>query len=293
MHKPVLLNEVIEWLNIKPGANIVDATLNGGGHTAGILEKYPDVKILGIEFDPDIFQEFQKKDISKKIIAINDSYTNLKVIAEKYDFRPDGIVFDLGLSSWHYEASGRGFSFRRDEILDMRFNPSISSGQVHTAADIVNNSDPRELERIIAEYGEEQFARDIAREIVNARKEKPVIRTLELVRVIEKAIPEWYKKRKIHFATKTFQALRVFVNDELNNVKQGVEAAIEVLNPGGRVVVISFQGLEDKIVKNIFKEKSKEGIIVLPTKRTIRPTWDEVKENPRARSAKMKVAEKT
>jgi len=248
MHKPVLLNEVIEWLNIKPGANIVDATLNGGGHTAGILEKYPDVKILGIEFDPDIFQEFQKKDISKKIIAINDSYTNLKVIAEKYDFRPDGIVFDLGLSSWHYEASGRGFSFRRDEILDMRFNPSISSGQVHTAADIVNNSDPRELERIIAEYGEEQFARDIAREIVNARKEKPVIRTLELVRVIEKAIPEWYKKRKIHFATKTFQALRVFVNDELNNVKQGVEAAIEVLNPGGRVVVISFQGLEDKML---------------------------------------------
>lgn len=288
-HTPVLLQEVIQWLNIRPGSKIIDATLNGGGHTAGILEKYPDVKILGIEFDPDIFREFQEKDISKNIIAVNDSYTNLKAIVEKYDFRPDGVIFDLGLSSWHYEKSGRGFSFRKDEILDMRFNPQVIK---RSAADLVNNSDPRELERIIIEYGEERFARDIAREIVKTRKEKPIIRTLELVRVIEKAVPEWYKKRKIHFATKTFQSLRVVVNDELNNVKQGVEVAIEILNPGGRLVVISFQGLEDKIVKNIFKEKLQEGIINLPTKRTIKPTWDEVKENPRARSAKMKVAEK-
>jgi len=292
VHKPVLLNEVIEWLNIKSGAKIIDATLSGGGHSVGILEKYPDTKILGIEFDPDIFREFQEKDISKKITAINDSYTNLKDIVAKHSFQPDGIVFDLGLSSWHYERSGRGFSFRRDEILDMRFNPSTGSGQVRTAADVVNNSDPRELERIISKYGEEQFARQIAEEIITARKEKSIIKTSELVVAIEKAVPDWYKKRKIHFATKTFQALRVVVNNELENVRTGVSQAIDVLSPGGRLVVISFQGLEDKIVKEIFRSKFKEGVITLPVKGTIKPSWEEVKSNPRARSAKMKVAEK-
>ena len=287
-HKSVLLNEVIEWLNIKPGVKIIDATLSGGGHSSGILEKYPDTKILGIEYDPDIFLELQKKEIWSKIIGVNDSYTNLEKIIEENDFKPDGIIFDLGLSSWHYE-SGRGFSFRRDEILDMRFNPQRTE---KTAAYIVNNSDPKELQRIISEYGEEHFAESIAKEIVNARKIKPIIKTLDLVRAIDGAVPGWYKKRKIHFATKTFQALRIAVNDELNNVRKGVQSAIDALNPGGRLVVISFQGMEDKIVKDIFKKNVKEGIITLPIKGTIKPEWEEVKNNPRARSAKMKVAEK-
>lgn len=291
IHKPVLLSEVIKWLNIKPDSKIIDATLNGGGHTAGILEKYPDTRILGIEFDPDIFQEFQRGQLAGKVIAVNDSYTNLKNIVERYEFRPNGIIFDLGVSSWHYE-SGRGFSFRRDEILDMRFNPSINSGQIITAADIVNTSDPKELERMLLEYGEEKFASQIVKEIISARKEKPLTRTLDLVRVIEKAVSEGYKKRKIHYATKTFQALRIAVNNELENVKRGIEAAIEVLNPGGRLVVISFQGLEDKIVKEIFRQKAKNGIITLPYKGTIKPKWEEVKNNSRARSAKMKIAEK-
>lgn len=292
IHKPVLLNEVVEWLNIRPGAKIIDATLNGGGHSIEILEKYPDIEILGIEWDPDIFQEFQNSEISKKVKAVNDSYVNLKKIVEQNDFHPDGIVFDLGLSSWHYESSGRGFSFKRDEILDMRFNPSASSGQVLTAADIVNSYEPGELERIIAEYGEEKFAGQIAKAIVRARKQRPIIKTLDLVKAIESAVPEGYKKRKIHFATKTFQALRIEVNDELGNVRAGVEAAIEALNPCGRLVVISFQGLEDKIVKEIFREKSKAGVVTLPYKGTIKPKWEEVRENPRARSAKMKTAEK-
>ncbi len=288
IHKPVLLNEVIEWLNIKPGAQIIDATLNGGGHTAGILEKYPDAKILGIEFDPDIFREFQKSEIASKVIAVNDSYTNLKNIVNQHGFRPDGIVFDLGLSSWHYE-SGRGFSFRRDEILDMRFNPQVTQT---TAADIVNKSDQKELEKIIFEYGEERFAPQISKEIVSARKEKPIVKTLDLVRVIERAVPGGYKKRKIHYATKTFQALRIAVNGELENVSKGVGQAIKALNPGGRLVVIAFHGLEDKIVKEIFKQKAKNNVIRLPYKGTIKPRWEEVKSNPRARSAKMKIAEK-
>ena len=288
-HKPVLLNEVIEWLNIKPGAKIIDATLSGGGHSIGILEKYPNTKILGIEFDPDIFREFQKKEISKQITAVNDSYVNLKKIAEEDDFKPDGIIFDFGLSSWHYESSGRGFSFRRDEILDMRFNPETT---LKSAADIVNNSDPRELQRIISEYGEEQFAGDIARSIIEARKAKSIIKTSELVDAVEKGVPSWYKHRKIHFATKTFQALRVAVNDELGNVSKGIQAAIEILNPGGRLVAISFQGSEDKIVKNILRQNFKEKVITLPVKGTIKPTWDEIRDNPRARSAKMKVCEK-
>src|SRR3989338_7841973 len=289
VHKPVLLNEVIEWLNIKPGAKIIDATLSGGGHAVGILEKYPDAKILGIEWDPDIFREFQKSEIAGKVVAVNDSYTNLQNIVREHDFYPDGIIFDLGLSSWHYELSGRGFSFKRDEILDMRFNPNTTET---TAADIVNKFDPKDLEEIIAEYGEERFASQIVKAIISARKEKPIIKTLDLVRVIEGAVPEGYKRRKIHFATKTFQALRIAVNDELGNVRRGVQAAIEVLNPGGRLIVISFHGLEDKIVKEIFKEKNKAGIITLPYKGTINPKWEEVKNNPRARSAKMKIAEK-
>lgn len=287
-----MLNEVMQYLNIRSGTKIIDATISSAGHSIGILEKYPDIKILGIEFDPDIFREFKNLYEKRGIIAVNDSYTNLKAIVEKYDFCPDGILFDLGLSAWHYESSKRGFSFRRDEILDMRFNPSTSSGQVMTAADITNNSDPKELERIISEYGEEQFAKMIAKEIVSARKVKPIITTFDLVRAIERAVPQWYKQRKIHFATKTFQALRIAVNDELNNVRQGVQAAIEVLNSEGRLVVISFQGLEDKIVKDIFKKNIKKEVIVQPIKGTIKPSWEEIQQNPRARSAKLKVAEK-
>jgi len=288
VHKPVLLSEVIEWLNIKPGNKIIDATLSGGGHVLGILEKYPGISILGIEWDPDIFQEFQGSELASQVIAVNDSYTNLKNIVAEHNFKPDGIIFDLGLSSKHFE-SGRGFSFRKDEPLDMRF--SLKDTQT-TAAEIINTWEAEELEKILLEYGEERFAPQIVKEIISTRREKPITTTLELVGVIGQVVPEGYKKRKIHFATKTFQALRIAVNDELGNVKKGIEAAIDVLNPGGRLVVITFQGLEDIIIKQIFKNKVKEGVITLPFKGSIKPKWEEVKENPRARSAKIKVAEK-
>jgi len=295
-HKSVMLNEVIEYLNIRPGAKIIDATLNGGGHVEGILERYPDIQVMGIEWDPDIFQEFLEKDAAKKIKAINDSYVNLKNIAEENGFElaspaggPDGIIFDLGVSSLHYEKSGRGFSFMKDEPLDMRFNPKTES---RTAADIVNTVSREELEGILADYGEEKFSKEISKKIVDSRKIKPITETTELVKIINESVPGWYKNKKIHPATKTFQALRIAVNNELDNVANGVSSAIEILKPGGRLIVISFHGLEDKIVREIFKNKAKAGIIKWVVKGTIKPKWEEVKQNPRARSAKMKVAEK-
>ena len=284
-----MLNEVIEYLNIKPGAKIIDATLNGGGHTQGILEKYPDIKILGIEWDPDIFQEFQKTETARHVIAVNESYTELKKIIEDQDFQPDGIIFDLGVSSMHYERSGRGFTFMKDEPLDMRFNPrSLSS----TAADVINSSSQEELEKILSEYGEERLSREISKGIIQARKEKPIIGTSELVTVIENSVPGWCRHKKIHPATKTFQALRIAVNNELDNVEKGVLTAIDVLKSGGRLIVISFHGLEDKIVREIFKQKSKEGIVRRVVGGTVKPKWEEVRQNPRARSAKMKIVEK-
>lgn len=293
MHKSVMLNEVIEYLDIKPGNKIIDATLNGGGHTVGIVEKYPDINVLGIEWDPNIFQEFKAKvkdkDFSERLIIVNDSYVDLKKIVEENGFQPDGIVFDLGLSSWHYEHSGRGFSFQKDEPLDMRFNPDTNP---KTAADVVNTANQPELEEILNLYGEEQFAESIAENIVSRRHIKPIISTNELVEVVKSSVPGWYKKRKIHPATKTFQALRIAVNGELENVEKGVMAAMDVLKPGGRLVVISFHGLEDKIVREIFKEKARAGVIKWVVKGTVKPEWEEVKNNPRARSAKMKICEK-
>lgn len=292
MHKSVMLNEVIEYLNIKPGVKIVDATLNGGGHTIGILEKYPETKVLGIEWDPDIFREFQEKTADRfadRLIIVNDSYVDLKKIVEEHGFQPDGIVFDLGLSSWHYEKSGRGFSFQKDEPLDMRFYPEKS---IKTAAEIINSSSREELEELLVLYGEEKFAARIADGIVRQRNVKPIFRTYELVQIVKDSVPLWYKKRKIHPATKTFQALRIAVNGELDNVEKGVMAAIGVLKKGGRLVVISFHGLEDKIVREIFKQKAGAGEIRWVIKGTVKPKWDEVKNNPRARSAKMKICEK-
>lgn len=296
MHTSVLLNEVLEYLDPKPGGQFIDATLNGGGHATAIAERIaPNGRLIGIEWDTELaeqaknnFAEGPYKDI---VTVVNDSYVNVADIAKRYDMRPDGVLFDFGLSSWHYEQSGRGFSFKGDEPLDMRFYASAGSTLV-PASQIVNMYEVAELEQIIRDYGEEQFSHQIAEAIGLARKESPIMTTSRLVAVIESAVPEWYKHRKLHCATKTFQALRVVVNNELDNVRAGIEAALEIVKPGGRVIAISFQGHEDKLVREIFKEQVKKNLIVLPAHRTIRPTWDEQQENRRSRSAKMKVAEK-
>lgn len=293
IHTPVMLKEVIEFLGTKPGMDIVDATLGGGGHSAAILEKIGhNGKVLGIEMDLELVSAAKLKIKNEKVknfIVVNDSYTNIEKVVREYNFRPNGILFDLGLSSWHYEKSGRGFSFRRDEPLDMRFNPYQ---EVKTAAEVVNTYSEEELEKIFREYGEEKFAKKIAGNIVHTRRRYPILKTSDLVEVINGSVPAWYKQKKIHFATKTFQALRVEVNSELKNIEKGVSSAIDVLEPGGRLVVISFHGLEDKIVREIFKKKSKEGVVKFVVKGTIKPSWEEIKSNLRARSAKMKVIEK-
>jgi 16S rRNA (cytosine1402-N4)-methyltransferase len=286
-HTPVLLNEVISFLNLDSAKVFVDCTLNGGGHTVEVLQKYPNIQIIGIEYDPVIFEKFQSRPESKMVTAVNDSYIHLKSILSSQGAVPDAILFDLGISSHHYE-SGRGFTFMKDEPLDMRFNPGLTL----TAADIVNTYSEEELTHILTLYGEEQFADQIAQEIGRVRDTKPIQTTGELVSLIQSVVPGWYRKKKIHPATKTFQALRIKVNDEMGNVEKGVAAAIESLRPGGKLAVISFHGLEDKIVREIFKAKAKEKVIEWVKRDTIRPTWNEIKSNPRSRSAKMKVVQK-
>ncbi len=291
MHTPVLLNEVIEALRLDAAKDIVDATLDGGGHTREIVTQYPQVRVLGMEWDPEEAREFRElnADILDRVTVVNDSYVNLRSAVAQHGFEPDGILFDLGLSSWHYESSGRGFSFRRDEPLDMRFNPETNH---KTAASILNGYEEEAIANILSRYGQEQFAREIAARIAHERTQKPILRTGDLVAIIERAVPPWYRQRKLHCATKTFQALRIAVNGELENVREGVTEAISVLQSGGRLVVISFQGLEDQLVREVFKEHARQGVIEWVTRQTIRPTWEEVQANPRSRSAKMKVVQK-
>lgn len=282
-HIPVLQKEVIQYLDPKPNENFVDATFGQGGHATLILEKNrPKGKVLGIELDPEMLERFKFQD---RLILVNDSYSNLKEIIKKYNFGPiNGILFDLGMSSWHLEESKRGFSFQRQEPLDMRFNPKSRL----QAKDIVNTWPEKEIEQILREYGEERFSRKIAKEIIETRKKNPIKSTFQLVEIIKKSTPSWYQRKRIYFATKTFQALRIAVNDELETIRQGLEQALDVLEKEGRLVVICFHSLEDRIVKNFLKEKAKQGLIKIQTKKPIKPCFEEIKTNKRSRSAKLR-----
>jgi len=318
IHKAVLQKEVLEYLDIKPNENFIDCTIGEGGHTLAILEENkPNGKVLGIDQDLEILKKIKFQD---RLILVNDSYINLKKIVEKYNFERvhpvrgqrvqaeaqrnqtsngvHGILFDLGMSSWHLEKSGRGFTFLKDEPLDMRYNPKVDS---LTAQEIINHWSESGIEKILKEYGEERFSRRIAREITKERQIKPIKTTFQLKEVVNRAVPPRYRHRRTprrsgsatlrgrHCATKTFQALRIAVNDELNNLKKVLPQVIEVLGPGGRIVIISFHSLEDRIVKNFFRDSSQLKII---TKKPIRPSQEELKLNRRARSAKLRAAVK-
>jgi 16S rRNA (cytosine1402-N4)-methyltransferase len=287
IHKSVLLKEVIEYLNVERNKNYVDCTIGEGGHSIEILKRNgPEGKVLGIEIDSELYKKLSEKKL-ERLILVNDSFKNLKEIIEREKFKNIyGILFDLGISSWHIEKSGRGFSFLRDEPLIMRYDLR----QKLTAEKIVNEWSEKEIERILREYGEEKFAKKISREIARARKVRPIKTTSQLVEVIKKAVPTFYQRKKIHFATKTFQALRIAVNNELENLKIALPQAIEVLEKGGRLVVISFHSLEDRIVKNFLKEKEREGKIKILTKKPIQPSKEEIIKNPRSRSAKLRCA---
>jgi len=257
-----------------------------------ILERNkPNGKVLGVDYDPQILEELKRKvhgtEFEKRLVLVCDNFANLEAIAEKHGFTSvSGVLFDLGLSSWHLEASGRGFSFWRGEPLDMRYNPQLNA---LTAEAILNTWSLKDIERILRVYGEERFSRRIAKEIVESR---PLRTTVDLVMAVERATPPWYHRRRIHFATKTFQALRVAVNNELENLEKALPQALNVLRSGGKLVVIAFHSLEDRVVKNFMRAKAKEGVVKILTKKPMRPSEKEVVENPKARSARLRVAVK-
>ncbi len=287
VHIPVLQKEVLQYLNPKPNKNFIDCTFGGGGHADNVLERIsPKGKILGIDRDSEILNGAELKD---RIIFVCDNFVNLKDIIKKEKFGPvQGILFDLGYCSWHLEKSERGFSFLINESLDMRYDPQ----SILTAEKIINSWPEKEIETILRELGEERFAKRIARGIISQRTVNPIKTTFQLIEAIKKAVPFWYQRKKIHFATKTFQALRITVNNELDNLKEALPQALEILEPGGRLVVISFHSLEDRIIKNFFKSLAKEGSLKILTKKPVIPTLKELKVNPRSRSAKLRAAQK-
>jgi 16S rRNA (cytosine1402-N4)-methyltransferase len=285
MHIPVLLKEVIEYLNVKPNSNYIDCTLNGGGHTREILKRNgPEGKVLGIEIDKEIFEKIEKEKI-ERLIPVNDSYINIKEVAEKKEFNNiNGILFDIGMSSYHVDEAERGFSFNKDEPLIMNYSTGL------TAEEILNEWREDEIEKILKEYGEEDFSKKIAKKIVERRKGEKIKSTLQLVSIIKEATPGWYHHGKTHFATRTFQALRIKVNNELDNFRKALPEALNLLNKEGRLVVISFHSLEDRIIKEFLKEKEKNGEVKIITKKPIVPTDEEIALNPRSRSSKLRAA---
>ncbi len=299
MHKPVLLNEVIEALNIQSGDIVLDGTVGGGGYLRRFCQLVGEKgTVIGLDQDNSVI-EGMKDEINKRgttvgpIHLINENFRNLdKVLDELGISKVDKVVFDLGISSDQLDDSGRGFSFQKNEPLLMTFKKNLTDNDL-TAKEIVNNWDEENLADIIFGYGEERFAKKIASGIFQARKEKPIETTFDLVEVIKIAVPDWYQSKKIHFATKTFQALRIAVNDEIVALQEGLEKGFNSLSSRGRIAVVSFHSKEDRMVKVFFREKKIkcEGILIV--KKPIIPTRDEIQENPRSRSAKLRVIEKT
>jgi 16S rRNA (cytosine1402-N4)-methyltransferase len=285
VHKAVLLNETIEGLDLADKSLVLDCTFGGGGHSREILKKYPKIKIIALDQDQNVFKDFSDKRISFK----NINFRNLDEALGRQ--KVDGIIFDLGLSSDQLENSGRGFSFMKKEPLYMTMKKNPSPEDL-TAEDIVNDWSEESLADIIYGYGEERFSRRIAKGIVEARKKQKITTTEDLLKIIGESVPVGYRKGRLHFATKTFQALRIAVNDELGALKEGLEKGFDVLNKRGRMSVISFHSLEDRIVKRFYKEKMKEGKAILINKKPITATKEEIKNNMRSRSAKLRILEK-
>jgi len=293
MHIPVLQKEVIEYLDPKPNENFIDCTIGEGGHSLAILEKNaPKGKVLGIDVDAEVIKNtkyyIQNTIYKNRVVLVSDNFANLKEIVRREKFiKVCGILLDLGMSSWHLEESGRGFSFLRNEPLDMRYNLENPL----TAEKIVNYWSKSEIEKILREYGEERFAKKIAERIIESRA-KPIETTFQLIEIIKSVIPRKYQAGRLHPATRTFQALRIAVNDELNNLEKTLPQAINVLNRGGRLVVISFHSLEDRIVKNFLKKCGGDAYVKLITKKPIGPSKEEIIKNPRSRSAKLRACQK-
>ena len=289
VHYPVMHREVLENLPIPSGdALLIDCTTGEGGHTSLFLSKYPDLRVVGLDRDKVI----QRKAI-ERLKPFGDRFTPVLCSFDEYleSAKPDSadaILFDLGISMFHYLESERGFSFRRDEKLDMRLN---TDGGM-SAADVVNGYSEEALADVIYRYGEERYSRRIARAIADRRKEKQFELSSDLADVIAASVPGQYRHGRIHPATRTFQALRIEVNGELDRIKPALGEAERVLRPGGRIAVITFHSLEDRIVKWFFKDEEREGRVRILTKKPIVPSDEEIAENAPSRSAKLRVVEK-
>lgn len=303
-HKPVLLHEILGILNLKPGSIVVDANLGDGGHSEVIINTLKgDAVILGFDLDKDAIartKEYLKENefivFGKNLIPIQSNFSDMDIALEKNGYGPnsvDAILFDLGLSTYDLIGSGKGFSFRFDEPLQMTFG---TAGQyAFTAESIVNNWDEEDIANVIFAYGEERLARRIAKAIVEYRIEHPITSSKQLADLIEARFGRRigpFGKQKTHPATKTFQALRIAVNNELEHLRTALEKAYTALKPGGKMAVISYHSLEDRIVKQYFKQWAKDGLVRELTKKPTVPSEEEIRSNPRSRSAKLRIIEK-
>lgn len=291
MHQPVMLKEVISYLTLKPGDVVLDATIGGGGHSREILKEIiPGGRLIGLDQDPAAARiaEETLKDF-KNFKIINDNFRNLDRVLSKENVKSlDAALFDVGVSSFQLDDKSRGFSLKEDAPLDMRMDP----GQKTSAYDIVNRCKEEELADIIDKFGEERYHRKIAGFIARERLAKPIETTKELADIVHKAIGFRYKAVRIDPATRTFQAIRIAVNDELGALEEGLKKAVSWLNIGGRIAMISFHSLEDRIVKNLFRGYSDLGVVKIITKKPVRPQAEEAINNPRSRSGRLRVAER-
>lgn len=304
-HKSVLLDESIDGLNIKPEGIYVDATLGGGGHTYEILKRVTTGKVIGIDQDDYAIERASEKlKEFKNFIAVKNNFHNINEVLNELNIeRIDGIMFDLGVSSFQLDIPERGFSYNHDMPLDMR----MDKNQTTTARHIVNGYDESELTRILRDYGEENWAARIAKFIVQEREQEFIETTGQLVSIIKKAIPKQVRQEGSHPAKRTFQAIRIEVNKELEILENAIKDAADRLNPGGRICVITFHSLEDRIVKNTFVDLNKDCIcppefpkcmcdhrrkLKIITRKPIVPSEEELLENNRARSAKLRIGER-
>ena len=308
VHKSVLLNETIDGLNIQPDGIYVDGTLGGGGHAYEVCRRLGDKgSIVGIDQDAAAIEAAgnRLKDFGEKVTIVRSNYCDMKSKLHELGIdKVDGIVLDLGVSSYQLDTAERGFSYREDAPLDMR----MDTRQKMTARDIVNDDEEMELYRVIRDYGEDKFAKNIAKHIVAARKVKPIETTGELTEIIRASIPMKYQKKSGHPAKRTFQAIRIELNRELEVLKDSLDDMIDLLNPGGRLCIITFHSLEDRIVKSAFRKnenpctcpsdfpvcvcgKVSKGSIL--TRKPILPSEEEMEENSRAKSAKLRIFERS
>ena len=298
-HTPVLAGEVLDLLELKPGDRCIDATLGDGGHTNLLLNATaPDGRVLGIDADTESLSRARSRlsSFGKRVELANDNFANIGNLVNTHNFHPiSAILFDLGLSSYQLDQASRGFSFR-DNNLDMR----LQSSQVLKAADIVNNYSEKDLEQLLINYGEEPYARRITRTIIRHR---PISSAWELAQLIERAVPR--RGRRIHPATKSFQAIRMRVNNDLKNLETSLYEAMNVLKQGGRLAVIAYHSLEDRIVKLFYRKESQDCVcpsvqiecvcehkakLHILNRKIVSPTKEEIELNPRSRSARLRVA---